>query len=178
MNNTSLILGAQLWFAREGESYTLPAPGIVARDSLPGAADSVWAYLGIIGELSVEGDAEEVEVWRPAPGRLVLDDVLHTKGAIKYSFTCRQLGPSGLEFLFRTVKLTPGSNSFTPLAVPQIKGWLKAQWYDQTNSQRLITDNWVVLKPNGALKADAQSLAEVQFEARLLFSTLNLGGIS
>lgn len=178
MTNSALILGAHLYFAREGQTFTLPAPGTVGREALPGSTDTVWAYLGIIGELSVEGGADEVEVWAPAPGRLLLHDVLHTKAVLKYTFTCRQLGPSAIEFLFRTPKLTASSTTFAPLAAAGIKGWLKAQWYDPADQLRIITDNWVILKPTGPLKADGQSLAEAQFEARLLFSTLNQGALS
>lgn len=174
-----MILGAHLWFARSGESFTLPSPGTVSRSSLPGPTDTVWAYLGVIKELGTEGSAEEVEVWKPSPGNLRLDDVIHTKPQIKYTFTVADLGPSGVEFVFRTAKLTEASTEFTPLAVTGgIKGWLKAQMYDQSDAQRIITDNWVILKPTGPLKADGTTLAEVQFEARLLYSALNKGGLS
>jgi hypothetical protein len=174
-----MILGAHLWFAREGEAFTLPSAGTVSRTSLPGPTDTVWAYLGIIKDFKTSGSADEVEVWKPTPGNLRLDDVIHTKPQVKYTFTVGELGPSGVEFVFRTAKLTSSSTEFTPLAATGgIKGFLKAQMYDQDDTQRLIVDSWVILKPMGDLAANATDLAEVQFEARMLYSTLNNGGLA
>jgi hypothetical protein len=151
----------------------------VSRTSLPGPTDTVWAYLGIIKDLKTEGSADEVEVWKPSPGNLRLDDVIHTKPQVKFSFTCSELGPSGVEFVFRTAKLTSSSSEFTPLsATGGIKGWLKSQMYDQDDAQRLIVDSWVILKPTGPINAGGTELAEVQFEARMLYSTLNKGGLA
>lgn len=177
MTRAPLVLQAHLWFAREGLSFTQPTNGTVARDALPGPSDTVWAYLGIISELSVEGSADEVEVYRGMPGRNILEDVIPVRAQVRYNFTVREIGPQAIELLFRTGPLTASSTEFTPLAVSGIKGWLKAQWYDHTDAQRIITDNWVILQPAGPLRADGQNLSEVQFQARLLYSTLNKGGI-
>lgn len=178
MTRSPLVLGSHLFFVREGTSFTLPAPGTVSRTALPGAADSSWAYLGIVGELGAESSGEEVEVWKSAPGRLILDDVIPIKAQIKYTLTLREIGPKAIELFFRTGVLSDTSTEFTPLSVAGIKGWLKAQWYDHKDTMQIITDNWVVIKPTGSFKADGQSLAEAQFEARLLFSTLNKGGLA
>lgn len=178
MNSLARITGAHVWFAREGESFTIPQSGTVSKTAMPGSTDTVWAYLGTIKEASIEGSSDDVEVWKPAPGVVVLDDVIQVKPQLKITFTVAELGPTGLELIFRTNKLTTGSTEFTPLAVGGgIKGWLQLQVYDQTDSNIVTTVTYVLIKTTGGIKSDGASLCEVQLEARVLYSALNNGGL-
>lgn len=176
MTTSASILGAHVWFARDGETCDT---GTVAKTLLPGETDDVWIYMGVLKDVQVEGSADAVEVWKPCPGKLVLDDIIETKPRIKLTMTLQEFGPKAVEMVYRSAALTEASTEFTPLATATgIKGWIKTQIYDQDDTQRVITDTWVYLSAKGALKADGTALAELQVEAQVLQSALNNGGIA
>jgi hypothetical protein len=177
MNLGSRLLRAHVWFAREGDTFTVPSNGTVSRTSMPGATDTSYRYCGIVKDASVETNTDKVEVFAPSPGALKLYDVLESKRTVKLTFTLSQLGPLALELFFKTGKLTESSTEFAPLSAGEINGWLKFQYYDHKNNLVLTMDAYCHVEATGALKGGENELAEIQLTATLLDSPLNNIGI-
>lgn len=175
MNTKARIIGAHVWFAREGETFTIPTNGVVSRTAKPGANDASWDYLGIIGEASKEARREQAEVWGPSPGRLALKDVIDFKHQLTLSVTLRELGPKVYEYIYNTDRLNASSTNFAFFSSPQINGWVKFQAYDQENILLETLDFWAHLTVSGQQAVDGQRLAELQVQFQLLDSPLNAG---
>lgn len=175
MNQAPLVIGSHAFFFRDGDSFSLPAPGTAGRTSKPGATDTGWVDLGIISASSDQREAEEIQVFAPSPGRKRLYDVIETKDNLTLKFTCDEIGPFGMEMLYKTLKLTTASTQFNPLEGATKKGWLKLQRYNQDDTQVLVLDLFVHLKVAAEVAFSADGLAQVQFEAKVLHSTLNTG---
>ncbi|MCX8090594.1 MAG: hypothetical protein N3I86_06600 [Verrucomicrobiae bacterium] len=175
---TARALAGSILFFREGDNFTLPAPGTASVSAKPGADDTGWIDFGPIqdGELDVSGGNEH-EVWRPSPGRLVLADVIVTKEKATLKFTAGEISPLAIESLFRSnQKLNSLAGQFNPLSGDLRKGWLHAQLYDHENNLFLTLDHWVRLKCTGGIKLNGE-VAQPTFEALFLFSTLNTAAI-
>lgn len=170
-----MMLGTHAFFFRDGDAFTVPTAGTAGRESKPGATDAGWVDMGVISESSDSLDSTEVEIYKPAPGRLRLYDVLSTKDKLTVKFTTDEFGPLSVEALYRTLKLTSASTQFNPLEGIPKKGWLKLQRYDQDDNQRMVLDLFVRLKISGDVSMGGADLVKPQFEALVLHSTLNTG---
>lgn len=175
MNTRSRIVGAHVWFAREGENFTIPTNGVVSRTAKPGANDASWDYLGIVGEATMEHRREQAEVWGPTPGRLALMDVLDFKHQLTLTATLRELGPKQSEYFYNTGRLNSTSTNFNIFSSPQINGWVKFQAYDEQNNLLETLDFWAHATVTGQRTFDGQRLAELQVQFQLLESPLNAG---
>jgi hypothetical protein len=175
----SKAIGAHAAFARDGEAFTLPAPGTVGRAAKPGPTDTVWYDLGVIEEFNItREDGQNIEIFAPTPGQRRLYDEITIGPKLKIAFTCSEVGPLQLEMMFRSLKLTTGAEQFNPLEGVDKKGWFKGQFYDQSDGLRLILDTYAKLKVTGDLDFGGGGVLKPKFEILCLHSTLNTGQLS
>lgn len=175
----NLVLGSKVYFVRNGSSFTVPSAGTSDSSNVPGDADTSWTEIGDLKEVRAtpaRGDA--LEVWVPNPGGLRLKDVIRAKRDIKWQFTSQSTSPLALEHLFGTAALTSSSATFVPLAkVGVLKGWLRWELYDQTDSKRITSKVYVELSIASDVTFDPDNkLVEVQWEARALIAGTALAG--
>jgi hypothetical protein len=175
MTLAAMMLGTHAFFFRDGTAYTVPGAGTAARESKPGATDPAWIDMGVVAESSDSLEDTEIEIYKPAPGRLRLYDVLSTKDKLTVKFTTEEFGPFSVEALYRTLALTSASTQFNPLEGIPKKGWLKLQRYDQDDNLRVVLDLFVRLKIAGEVSMGGADLVKPQFECMVLHSTLNTG---
>jgi len=170
------IIGNHVWFFREGDSYTVPAPGTCGRESKPGADDTGWIDVGLVSDLKVQPQREVHERWIPSPGQKRLYEVLESKKRIKVTFTVDDLSPFAIENLFGTLALNEQSEQYNPLEGSVKNGWLKIQQYDHNDQLVNVVDLWVHLTINAETDfGDAP--VSFTFEADVLHSSLNTGSL-
>jgi len=177
MNTGSIIVGNHAFFFRDGDAFTLPAPGTTSRSVKPGATDPVWVDMGIIDSIGVTHARDEREVFAPTPGQLRLYDVIETKRKMEFKMACEEMSPLAFELLFGTLKLTSASTQYNPLEGTTKKGWLKVQQYKQDDSLFNTVDVFVQLKVDGEVKFD-DNVVKCNFTALVLHSTLNTGTLA
>jgi hypothetical protein len=172
-------LGKHGWFIREGDAFTLPAPGVTAAESKPDSESPEYIDIGAIEdwEDDVSG-GQDLEVWRPSPGRLVLKDVLEIKPKLTCKFTTGELSPLAFESFYRTTqKLDSEAAQFNPLSGKLRKGWFKTQLYDQDDNLVLNMDLWGRLKCTGGVKSSDGGLVKPTWELLVLYSSLNTAAL-
>jgi hypothetical protein len=169
-------LGTHLLFFRDGVAFTAPTNGTCAREAKPGAADTGWIDLGVIKDTKITPGGKDVtEIFAAAPGRLRRWDVVAGKDDASLKFTMQELSAIGIELLFGSLALTSGSTQFNPGEGTPVKGWLKLQAYDQTDTQTVLLDMYCTLQADGDGDFGGENLTEISVEAKKLHSTLNTG---
>lgn len=154
---------------------TITQSGLVSKTCRPGPSDTGWTSMGIVESSSDASEETPIEVWRPSPGVLVLDDEITNRVKLGVKFTTSEFGLITCEMLYRTLKLTSTtSQQFNPLEAASKKGWLKVQRYDQDNVLRMVIDLWVKLAVEGDVTMGGD-LTKANFVAKVLHSTLNTG---
>ena len=176
MNTEARIIGNHGFFFRNGDAFTLPAPGTAGRSAKPGATDTGWVDVGILTEVGIEPQTEERPIFAPAPGRLRKYDVLETKDDLQITLRGEELSPLAIQALFRTAALTAASTQYNPLEGQSLKGWLKVQQYDQNDQLFNTVDVFVHLKVGALTFGD--DVARVEFAGSVLHSTLNSGALA
>ena len=167
-------LGKHAWVFRDGDPFTVPAPGTAGAESKPDATDPAYIDIGAIEdwEDDVSGGQDQ-EVWRPSPGRLVLKDVLEIKAKFMCKFTTGDLSPFALEAFYRTSqKLTSASTQFNPMSAKLRKVWFHTQLYDQDDNLRLSLDLYGRIKVTGGIKSNEGALLKPTWELLVLYSSL------
>jgi hypothetical protein len=178
MNLATALIGSHLWFFREGDAFTQPAPGVSAQEAKPGISpnfDAGWIDLGAVESVDPTVNQEEHKLYRPSPGRLVLKDLIETKQELSLKVMTNDVGPLAIEAFFRTSqKLGGGQVQFNPLSAVSRKGWAHFQMYDQGDNIWLSLDLWVRLRT--AMKLDGTP-TKPEFDLFMLYSSLNTGAI-
>ncbi len=176
-----MALGCHAFFWREGDDYTLLAPGVAGKDSKPDATDPDWVNrsLGVIESFDDSiTDEEEKKLYQPAPGHLVIQAVITTKQGMMFKMTSNEVTPLALEAFYRTSqKLDLTSAQFNPLSAVPRKGWLKLQRYDHDDNLVIVLDGWVRLKVTGGMKSGDGNILMPEFEAYLLYSQYNTAAL-
>ena len=169
------LIGTHAWFIQEGETFTSPTAGTVSKTSKPDASEVNLLHMGIIENMDIESTSEEIEVFGPAPGIMVLQDVLETKRQLNGTLKLKELTLLALQAVMKTDKLVGTSaEQFNPLLGKTIKGWLKLQHYDgEDNSEVIRLDLYVHLKAQGISMGD--TLVEPSLDFKTLYSDLNTG---
>jgi hypothetical protein len=165
-------------FFRSVDAFTSPSSGTAAREAQPGDDDEGWIDLGIVQDVDIETTSEEIEVWKPTPGKLRLNNILELKHDQKIMFTLKDLSPLAVELMTGSGELDGSSTTFTPLARTGLNGWLMLDWYDQGDTERINGRWWVQLKVDGAVPVGGGRYTEVRCSARVLYSTLNEATLS
>jgi hypothetical protein len=171
----SKAVGAQVWFAREGKAFTLPAPGTVGLAAIPGPTDNAWISIGRIEawEPTMLAD-EEQDVYDSATGLLALADSIPTKQALQYKFTTNMVTALAIGLFYRSAaELTAASYQFNPLAGVSPRGFLKVQNYDHNASLILSADLWGRVKVTGGMKGGNGELVKPEFMFKMFKNTLN-----
>jgi hypothetical protein len=177
----TMALGCHAFFWREGDAFTIPEEGTAGVNSKPGAEDPLWPDKGVGVIESFEdaiADEDEKKVYQPAPGHLVIKDVIMVKQGMTLKFTTNEVSPLALEAFYRTSqKLDLDSAQFNPLSEVPRKGWLKIQRYDHEDTLVVVLDAWVRLKVIGGMKGGDGNLVLPEFEAYMLYSQYNTAAI-
>lgn len=174
------ILGSHAYFFLDGKAATKDvsnatvASFVTGRTAKPGSTDTGWVDLGVIEDASDAPIAsEKIKIFAPTPGVSRLYDVLETKRESGGSFKCKELSALAIQILYRTLPLTAASTQFNRLEGVIVKGWLKIQRYDQTDTIVATEDLFCHLEIKGDVNMGGGGLAEVDYEYMTLFSTLN-----
>lgn len=175
MTKAPYILGSHANFFPDGLAFTVPGAGTASRTSKPGATDPAWINLGVVdGATDSPVESEKIDIFASSPGVKRLYDRLETKLMRKGKLKVKELSPLALRIIYRTLHLTEASTQFNSLEGILVKGWLKLQRYDQTDTIRITEDLFVHLEVVSDIEMDG-GLAEVEFEYTVLHSTLNTG---
>lgn len=181
LTTDTYLLGMHAWFFRSGDSVTVAGnysgadTGAASKNRRPGAADPAWISMGAIEEGEIERGSTDLETWIPSPGALRRNALIQTKDSLTYKFTCSELSAFLFEVLMGTLALNSSSTQFNPLEGGIKLGWLKVQFYDQADSQRMVKDVWGRLKLAGPVQVGGSDIVKPQFEFGVLHSTLNSG---
>ena len=168
MNIAGRIAAAQLYFAREGASFTLPAPGTVGRNSLPDSTDAVWiAQAGQVDDFSFNPNEEYKEQIVAVPGRRVLYDKIKSMTKVEYTWTCQDFGPLAVELGLASGPLTTSSTQFNPSSGGTKRFWMKAQCYDQDQTLILAVDSFGIIQVDGDISFGADFV-----KAKMKFSEI------
>lgn len=174
-----LILGSQARFAREAVAFTLPSAGTTSVSARPDATDTSWIDLGDVEDCETTNESTDVERWAPSPGRVQLANVHEVKGKLSFKLTTNEAGPLAAQLGHRVAELLGGAvTSGQPLGARTTRGWLQLQHYDSSNTLRVVVSVWCRLKLTGGLKSAGTELVKPQFEATVLWSTLNVVTLS
>jgi hypothetical protein len=93
-------------------------------------------------------------------------------------FTLKEVPKEAIEMALNTAAITDATTSINPTAGQAgIRGYLKAQKYDQNDNLILNYQVWCFLTLKTALKLDGKSMTKPEFEAALLYSVNNPGAI-
>lgn len=182
MNLASYIIGTHLWFFREGDAFTLPDPGgTCGQEVKPGIApdlDPVWIDLGAVESFEPTVAQTDYELWKPAPGRLVLKDLLENKQKLTIKAVTNDVGGLAVEAMFRATQelanTTGTEQQFNPLSAISRRGWIHAQFYDQDNNNYMNLDLWSRLRATGKFMGEP---TKPEWEMFMLYSSLNTGSI-
>ncbi len=177
----NIFVGSHLWFIRSGTAFTSPAPGTVSNTSIPDSAEPLWDnyYFGNIESFAVDPKfASAEEILAPNLGHLVKVDMIIPYQTPLFNFMLKETPKEAIEMAFNAQTLTDASASFNPTAgVAGIRGYLKAENYDQEDHLLLDWQAWVFLKLKSPLKFDGKAMTKPEFEADLLYSVNNSGNI-
>ena len=171
------VIGAHAFFARDGVAFILPAPGTISRTAKPGATDTKWIDLGE-GDFTLSPTSKESEFMAPAPGVRILKDIITTARGLKLKGKLFEMQNLTWQMILATLDLPTSPTAggqYNPLeGEHRIKGWLKLQQYDQSNTLQNTVDVFVSMKVSSDV-AFGEAAVDVEIEADVLFSTLNTG---
>jgi hypothetical protein len=171
----SYAMGAHVWLFREGDAFTLPAPGFAGVAALPGPTDPAWISSGDIEEFEDHmAQDEEKEVRRPNPGALVRKDIITIFQGLDFKWVTNSLSRISMEAFYRSAtELSGAQTQFVPLSSPPRKCWVKIQRYTQENDPVFAADLWMRVKVTGGVKSGNGQIIMPEFTGRLLDSSLN-----
>jgi len=173
-----IILGSNIWFAREG---TTVGGVVVSASALPvfSSTKADWQKLG------------SVEHWDPKTANTYVDRRAAPAGTGKYQTRARLLLSSKLshafslqefsalefELLLNAASIAPSTGAYTPNSRGSaLVGWLHLENYDQNNVKILDDDSWVQLDVQSysfGEKLDPHTLM-----AEVLYNSLNAGHLT
>ena len=149
--------------------------GTASASFKPGPNDANWITIGNVEESSDSREGNDIEIYAPQPGKIVLTDVIRNKHKLTLKFTAQEWGPFAAEVQYLTENLTSASTQFNPLEGDDKKGWLKMQRYDQNDNLRLVMDVWCRISISGDVQFGGSDIVKPAFEALVLHSALNTG---
>jgi hypothetical protein len=176
MTTANRVVGQRVYFAREGDAFTVPSAGTVGRSSKPGDADAAWVEFGDVDEFGITPEHSMKEVWSPGSGAILeLKDAIPNKPKTTVEFRTQELSPAAYEMLFRTAKLDNTATTHTPHAKTQKKGVLRiVQKADDMTDPVNTIYLYGILEVSG--KVDfGEDYVRVPFRFTMLTSSLNAG---
>lgn len=180
MITESKIIGSHFLFFREGDAFTVPAPGVCGINAKPGITptlDAGWIDVGDVETHEPAVTQADDKLYRPSPGRYVLKDVLENKQELSGKFTTNDVTDFTVESFYRTSQHLGGAQlQFNPLSRISLRGWVHFQAYDQYDNLVLTVDMWCRLRVQ-MFKMDGTP-TKPEFEYFALYSSLSTGAIA
>lgn len=177
----NLFIGSHIWFIRSGTAFTSPAPGTVSNTSIPDTNEPLWPNysMGVIESMQHDPKfATAEEILAPMPGHLVLTDKIIPYQTPLINFTLKEVPKEAIEMMLNCAQITDATTSVNPTAgTPGMRGYLKAQKYDQNDNLILNYQVWCFLTLKSPIKSDGKTMTKPELEAALLYSVNNLGAI-
>lgn len=167
------IIGSHLFFLKDGSAITSPEAGTSGRGEKPDRDEETLVDLGIIENIGVDPVMEEREIYGPAPGRYVLQDILTTRRGLTVTAQLGELGPLAVAHIFGSAE-PDGSDEYVPGGGTDIKGWLLIDQYDEDNVLRNQVDLYVHTRFTGPITM-GDDVVRPTLTARLLHSAENHG---
>jgi len=173
----SVLAGFHIWFVREGDAFTVPAPGIAAQESKPGIEpdfDAAWIEMGTVEGFEPTVSQTDIKLYKPSPGRTVLKDLLETKQELGAKVVVNDLSALAFELVFRTSQALGGAQQqFNPLSAVSRKGWAHIQGYDNDDNILCTMDWWV--RARATVKFALGEPVKPEVELFWLYSSLSTG---
>lgn len=154
---------------------TVTMTGTASATLKPGPNDGGWIEVGTCEECTVSKSQEDIELWGPSPGKLVLQELLEIKSKLTLKFTVNQLSALVIEVLYQADELDSTSTQFNPLGGSQKRGWIKMEQYGHDDALVLVLDVWCRIRISGDVNFGGTDAVKPQFEAFILDSRLNTG---
>lgn len=180
MNKKRIVIGTQSKFFPEGRAFTDPEAGACAVDAKPAITDAGWIDIGPV-KWSLSPTSKTEDYMEPSPGAYVqTDEVVLSKGiTLKGKLEKQSNFAVQLQEACQEIDDSPAAGGvYNSLAgSPVIKGWLHRQKYDQNNVLLDTAQHWVSMRASGDTNNDDKA-AETPIEAKVLFSTLNVGNLT
>jgi hypothetical protein len=181
MNLRKLVIGSQLLFAREGTVIGVaPTTNTVSQAYKPDVEDAPpyvnWTSLGEVRDFLPTAKAEETDIIAPSPGAFRRTDSVVTSTTLDLAFALYNVS----ELFFESILLAGGpitANAYQPgVGTGKIRGWLKCQQYDQTDTLRNVFDVYI----SGAFKGEKQDnkLIVATLDCKVLYSALQSGNLT
>lgn len=178
----SILVGNHLYFARDG--VTIDSV-LVSRTAKPDNDPTTnWTNVGIVSSASVQIDKQDIDIWRPSPGRMQLHDVLESRPDLTITCTIEEASPLMWELCFGSLLINPSAQSnpgaFLPMArTGKVKGWFKFQQYNQADQLISVVDIFGYAEIEGAVEfADQTTVVSFSLKIRRLKSDLESGQLS
>jgi len=178
----SILVGNHLYFAREG---TVVDTLTVGREAKPDNSPTTnWTSVGLVSSATVETSQNDIDIFKPSPGRLRLYDVLEGKRDMSITCTIEEASPLMWELLFGSQPIPStglGAGVFAPLSrTGKVKGWFKFQQYNQADQLISVVDVYCVADIDGAVEFGGDQSAVITFslKLRVLSSPLESGQLS
>lgn len=180
MNTKRIVIGSQSKFIPEGTEYTVEAvEKAVSATNKPSIEIEGWLDLGPI-KWTLSPSHKTEDYMTPEPGAYVMsDEIVLSKGlTLKGKLEKQSNFAVQLQEACQALPAAPTAGGVhNPLAgSPVVKGWLHIQRYDQNNVLVGTWQYWVSLRASGDTNHDDKA-AETPIEAKVLFSTLNVGDL-
>jgi hypothetical protein len=177
-----MALAYHAWFVREGAAITLPSVGGASKLLKPSSSDTSWTD-GVLGAVETyetdPGTGQPIVIKQGTPGRVQPIDVLRPNSEPVYTIDFQEVDPLMVELVYQTLPLTTASTQFNPgERGATIKGWLKVQGYDETNTLKEQLEVWCEVSLKGPVRRQLGQQVKYSIEARQIFSPLNTGSLS
>jgi len=171
--------GRKAWFMRDGTDFTLPSPGVSARESKPDGNDPAFVEIGLIESLEDDvSGGQDLEVWRGAPYHLELYEARQIKSKQMYKFTSGELSAFAHEIFYRASQIMDeDTDQFNPGSAQLRKGWLHIEDGDADTDELARTfDLYGRLQITGGMKSEETGIVKPTWEFLKLYSTQNTAG--
>ncbi len=180
------LLGCLAQFALAGTTQVLPTPVggpvvsgtyIPTNDATDAAVAALWVPLGIITGWEPKVSSSKVEIFGPSPGTLTLKDLRETKFKREISITVSDCSNvmwlAAARALGITSPRTGAIGQYVPLTGGTVRGWLKAQQYNQdTNALENAEQIWGTMVVTQKKAGDDKNV-EFDITFTQLWSALN-----
>ena len=178
MTQSDIMLGVQLYFAREGVDYGESGSEITsAVDAKPINPTTGWDKLACCEQWEPTNEKNETVVRCPENGVWSDRKVITTGRSLSHNFQLQQWDDLSLELLLLASK-PDSSGDFVPAgATDNVRGWLYAEAYtqDKNDAPTLVIDTWVDLSIGSHQFKEA--IEPHALIAKQLYSALNAGNI-
>lgn len=180
------LLGCLAQFALAGTTQVTPTPSggpVVSGSYIPDNAGvdsstaALWVPLGIISGWEPKVSSSKVEIFGPSPGTLSLKDVRETKFKREISIMVTDCSNimwlAAARALGITSPRTGAIGQYVPLTSGTIRGWIKAQQYNQdTNALENAEQVWGTMVVTQKKAGDDKNV-EFDISFTQLWSALN-----